>query len=428
MANFDMITFGWELELIVHLQEGETDSAGLQTVRLRELALSLKRQAPGLPIAAECAHHENSTCCICKDAPPEFRSYALRVFTPATPLFTPESNSENLYFHVKREMLSVPENKFGKRIAHGFEITSPILDNHELKSGFAKTWQIVSALRNSDLSISAHKRCGLHIHVGVKTGMTLSIAKKAVTLVMLLEQPLFAAFSSTARAEDPTWFNYIGDKSCFAIDAEDAVRHCYSITKDNTAADLLKHLPIRPSQIKPAMWNHYSAYKWYLTLDYIWKIPNTWRLFTGLLTDIGSKTSLAICTRTKDGKSIGEWDVMGCDGTDRLEGSQTTIEFRYPPMSFDTEFIKNWVEISCRIVAIATHDTPFFSQVAAGLLHELQRDEKPSDLPKWARLLIALGLSHQIAFWTQQLRRFEAGETIRFLDSDGFVLPTISRK
>ncbi|KAL6818415.1 hypothetical protein GGI42DRAFT_338197 [Trichoderma sp. SZMC 28013] len=423
-----MITFGWELELLVHLQEEESDSFTLQAVKLRELALSLQSRAPDLPIAAECFHYERDNCCICKDAPPEFRSLGLRVFTPATPLFTPESNSENLYFHVKREMLKLPKNEHGRWTAQGFEITSPILDNEELKSGLPKTAQIVSALRNCDLSISAHERCGLHIHVGVKSGMTLTIAKKAATLVMLLEQPLFAAFSSTARSADPTWFKYIGEYSCFAFDADDAVRECRSITKDNTTAQLLKHLPILPSQIKSAAWNHYNANRWYLTLDKIWQIENTWKLFTGLLTDVGGKTSLAICTRTRGGKSAGERDSRGRDGTDRLEGSQTTIEFRYPPMSFDHEFIKNWVEISCRIVVIATHDAPFFSQVAAGLLHELQRDEEQSDIPQWARLLTVLGLDHQIDFWTQQLRRFGAGETIRFLDSKGFVLPDQSRQ
>ncbi|KAL6693938.1 hypothetical protein J3F84DRAFT_395680 [Trichoderma pleuroticola] len=418
-----MITFGWELELLVHLREGESVFDTSQIKILRELALRLKGEVPYLPIAAECAHYASENCCICRDAPPELRSLGLRVFTPATPLFTPESDSENLYFHVKREMLTAPRDECGRRTAHGFEITSPILDNEELKSGLPKTAQIVSALRNCGLSISAHKNCGLHIHVGVKSGMTLTIGKKAATLVMLLEQPLFAAFSSTARAEDPTWFKYIGKDTCCAIDADDAVRECHPITKDNTTAQLLKHLPILPSQMKPAAWNHYNANKWYRILDYIWQIENTWRLYTRLLTHDGGKTSLAICTRTKGGKSANETDACGDDGTDRLEGSQTTIEFRYPPMSFDTEFIRNWVEISCQIVAIATHDTPFFSQVAAGLLHELQRDEKQYDLPKWARLLTVLGLGHQIHFWEQQLRRFEAGEIIRFLGSDGFVLP-----
>ncbi|KAK4085161.1 uncharacterized protein Triagg1_151 [Trichoderma aggressivum f. europaeum] len=423
MANSDMITFGWELELLVHLQKNESDSHPLQAAKLRELALSLKERAPDLPIAAECAHYPSQNCCICEDAPPEVLSRGLRVFTPAMPLFTPESNSENLYFHVKREMLEVPTNEYGKTLAQGFEITSPILDNEELKSGLPKTAQIVSAIRNCDLSISAHDKCGLHIHVGVKSGMTLTIAKKAATLVMLLEQPLFTAFSPTARSEDSTWFKYIGKYSCFAFDADDTVRECHSITKDNTTAQLLKHVPIPPSQMKPAAWNHHNANRWYLTLDYIWEKENTWELYTGLLTEVGGKTSLAICTRTTDGKSAGEMDSRGRDGTDKLEGSQTTIEFRYPPMSFDHEFIKNWVEISCRIVVIATHDAPFFSQVAAGLLSELQRDEKQSDLPTWARLLTVLGLDHQIDFWTQQLRRFGAGETIRFLDSKGLVLP-----
>ncbi|KAL7960401.1 hypothetical protein V8C34DRAFT_312724 [Trichoderma compactum] len=423
-----MITFGWELELLVHLQEEESDSYTLQAVKLRELALILQSQAPYLPIAAQCAHYEYQNCCICEDAPPEFRSLGLRVFTPATPLFTPESNSENLYFHVKREMLKVPENEYGKSIAQGFEITSPILDNEELKAGLPKTAQIVSALRNCDLSISAHQNCGLHIHVGIKSGMTLTIAKKAATLVMLLEQPLFAAFSSTARSEDFTWFKYIGEYSCFAFDADEVVRECHSITIDNTTAQLLKHLPILPSQMKPAAWNHYKANRWYLTLDNIWQTENTWELFTGLLTEAGGKASLTLCTRTRGGKSAGESDSRDHDGTDRLEGSQTTMEFRYPPMSFDHEFIKNWVEISCRVVVIATHDTPFFSQVAADLLHELQRDEEQSDIPQWARLLTVLGLDHQIDFWTQQLRRFGDGETIRFLDSKGLVLPDHSRQ
>ncbi|KAL7911839.1 hypothetical protein GGI35DRAFT_477536 [Trichoderma velutinum] len=420
MAGSEVITFGWELELIVHLQKGEPPGLEFQDDKLRELALSIKGQVPNLPVAAQCSHHQSKICCICKDAPPEFCSFALRVFTPAVPILEPENNSEDLYFHVKRELLDVPHDQYCRRLAHGFEITSPILDNEELKTGLPQTAQIVSAIRNSHLSISAHEKCGLHIHVGVKNGMTLSIAKKAVTLAMLLEQSLFTKFSSTARAGIPTWFCHIGSRCRFATKAK---KECYYITKDNTSGQLLEHLPMTPSELKPAEWNDNNPNKWYLTLNYIWRTDSIWRLSTGLQTYIGAKVSLALCTRTKGGKYAYENDASNHDGTDRLEGSPTTIEFRYPPMSFDTEFIKNWVEISCRVVEIATRDTLSFSQVAAGLLQELQRDEKQSDLPKWARLLTILGLGHQIDFWKQQLQRFEAGEIIRFLDSDGFVLP-----
>lgn len=77
----------------------------------------------------------------------------------------------------------------------------------------------------------------------------------------------------------------------------------------------------------------------------------------------------------------------------------------------------------CKIVEIATRDSPAFSQAATNLLQELQKDEKDADLPIWARLLTVLGLSHQVDFWEQQLVWFEAEEPIRFLDSKGFVLP-----
>ncbi|EHK18143.1 uncharacterized protein TRIVIDRAFT_45169 [Trichoderma virens Gv29-8] len=415
-----MITFGWELELIVHLQEGEPAGLELQAKKLRELALSLKYQAPDLPVAAQCSHNQLSTCCICEDAPPEFRSFCLRVFTPAEPMFEPGGNSENLYFHVKKESLCVPEDQHGNRLAHGFEITSPILDNEELKSGLPQTEKIVSAIRNSHLSISAHVRCGLHIHVGVKNGMTLNVAKKAATLVMMLEQPLFTTFSSVSRSEIPAWFSHIGKKCYFATKAS---RECCSITRENTSRQLLEHLPILPSQLQPAEWNDSNPNKWYLALNYIWLTDNMWRLSTGLLTDGGAKASLALCTRTKRGKPAYENDVSNRNGTGGLNGSPSTIEFRYPPTSFDIEFIKCWAEISCKVVEIATRDTSAFSKVAADLLQELQRDEKESALPMWARILNVLDLGHQIDFWKQQLERFEAGEIIRFLDSDGFVLP-----
>ncbi|KAL7935485.1 hypothetical protein V8C35DRAFT_333971 [Trichoderma chlorosporum] len=409
MDNSNTTTFGLELEFIVHLTEGDSTGPGSQAPKLLELAQCLHNKAPDLPVAAQCDHHDSETCCICADAPPGFHKQKLRVFKAAQPMFHQEGDSEYLYFHVKRETLKIPPNVNG----HGFEITSPILDDEELKAGLPQTAQIISAVLNSGLRISAHQACGLHIHVGVKNGMTLNIAKKAVTLAMLLEQPLFTPLSSKARFEDPTWFKHIGKTSAFATNIN---RQFDSITTEGANRELLEHLPISASELKSAEWNGDNPNKWYLILNDIWCMDNMSQLSKWLRPDSppDAKASLLLSLRRKIGNSAYGNGASNLNRSDAYEESPSTIEFRYPPMSFDIEFIKNWAEISCKLMEIAKRDTHEFCQVTGNLLKELQTDGEVAGVPIWERLLTVLGLGHQIDFWKEQLKRFEENEIIWF--------------
>ncbi|KAL7793039.1 hypothetical protein V8C37DRAFT_416073 [Trichoderma ceciliae] len=413
----EIITFGWEMEMIVYPKEGEPIGIDLTEHKLHELASSIAAQAPNLPVAGQCVHSTGRTCGVCKDAHREFLSYGLRVFTPAKPMFKPRGVSEYLYFFVMNEYVSVPYSESGERMAYPFEITSPILGNAELKAGLPKTAQVVSALRNSELRITAHTGCGLHFHVGVKSGMTLDIAKKVSTLVMLLESPLFKTFCPPQRIVDH-YFSPIVRTSLFAADAR---AEFYNTFTEKTSKELLDHFPVSLSQLESADWNGGNPKRWYLTLIYIWRAKNMFKLADGLLTVMGVKSSLVLCIRDKCG--ILESTIQPNDYPDRFEKTPSTFEFRYPPMSFDIEYIKNWTEIVCQVVNIATRDCSAFSQAAVDLLQQLQRDEEEADLPIWARLLTVLGLGDQIHYWKQQLPRFVAYEPIRFLDPDGFVLP-----
>ncbi|TFB00201.1 hypothetical protein CCMA1212_007836 [Trichoderma ghanense] len=406
------ITLGWELELIVHLQPGEEPGLALEAHKLRDLALTIAQQAPNLPIAAHCIHRPSASCIICDDAPAEHRLPHVRVVNPATPIRRPSGPIEDLYYFVKREHLNVPTDDDGARLAHGYEITSPILSHAELSAGLPQTRQILGAIRSSGLTISAHTECGLHVHVGVKSGMTLNIAKKAATLVMLLELPLLKKFASPERAERRYWFIPISTKSEFICCAD---RVHDEVTDAIASPELRQHVPDLSKQ-KPAEWNNNEPNRLHLALNEIWLTDSIWRLSKGFFSYEGQKASLVLCTRERNGDSASE---PSRGAPDSLEGTPSTLEFRYPPMSFDIDFVKCWAEIGCKIVELATRDVAAFRQVATDLLKELERN----DASQWERLLKVLDLNHQVPFWRQQLARFEDDEPIRFLDDDGFLVP-----
>ncbi|PTB66887.1 hypothetical protein BBK36DRAFT_1118164 [Trichoderma citrinoviride] len=407
------ITLGWELELIVHLQPGEQSGIALEAHKLRDLALTIAEQCPNLPIAAHCIHRPSVSCIICEDAPAEHRLPHVRVFNPATPIRRPNGPIEDLYYFVEREWLRVPTDDNGDRLAHGFEITSPILSHAELRAGLPQTKQILSAVRNSGLTISAHTECGLHFHVGVKSGMTLNIAKKAATLVMLLEMSLLKKLVSEERSEERRWFIPISTRSKFNTLAD---RMCDDqLTDANTSPEMRQHLPDL-SKEKPAEWNSNEPNRLHLALNELWLTDSIWKLSMGLETDRGQKASLVLCTRERNGDSASE-PVHGV--SDNLEGTPSTIEFRYPAASFDIDSFVCWKDLCCRIVEIATRDSAAYRQVTTDVL----RESETNDTPLWERQLKVLGLDYQVPSWRQQLARFDEDGPIRFLDDDGFLIP-----
>ncbi|KAL7946167.1 hypothetical protein V8C42DRAFT_357699 [Trichoderma barbatum] len=429
MANKIDVTFAIEVEGLVHHDRNGHAENESEVATRRELALEIAKNNPSLPVAALCHHNPHSTCDICVDAPVGSRHSIVRVFNPAYPVSKPEGNLENQYFVVKSEDLFVPDGVS----ADGFEITSPILDDEELKAGIPQISKVISTLRNSRLTISADYDCGFHIHAGVKTGMTVMIAKRALTLIVLAEKTLFTKLSSPTRVNESEAFSHIIEKSRFATfaNSED------SCTTENKASQhLLEHFPIRLSQLKSAEWNDNNPTKWYTILNYIWLTDKMWDL-SGHLRDMdGVRTGLALCIRDKNGnipfrdaeKELRDGiskpgDTDGLGEPDEYEGCPSTIEFRYPPMSFDIQFIRSWTEISCKIVEIATRDTLAFRKVTELLYQELQKEEEGNELQKWARLLTALELEHQISFWKEQLERFEKGEVVGCTDSEGYALP-----
>ncbi|KAM0258611.1 hypothetical protein ACHAQJ_003782 [Trichoderma viride] len=409
------ITLGWEIEFIVYSDDGEPAGRDIKDKKLHELASSIVVQAPALPVAAECRHLPNVTCDVCQDAHREFRIPGLRVFTPAQPMF--HGISEYLYFFLLNAHVPIDKPEYGSSVPYPFEVASPVFNDEELQAGLPKTAQLVSALRNSEIKIMAHTGCGLHFHVGVKSGMALDIAKKVSTLTMLLEFSLFAAFVPLERVTE-RYFSPIIRMSKFADDAREEENGTF----DRRAREkLLTNFPIPASQLQSAEWNEDDPGRWYLTLIYIWQAKNLSSLAEGLLNIGNQKNSLALSLR--DERGILE-SLMGRKAfPNDSDKTQSTIEFRYPPMSFDTEYIKNWAEIVCKVVEIATRDAPAFSQVTESLFYEFQRTGVDNGLEMWARLLTVLELGHRIDYWRPQLLRFEDGEPIRFLDLDGFVLP-----
>ncbi|KAI1042809.1 hypothetical protein LB505_001151 [Fusarium chuoi] len=107
-------------------------------------------------------------------------------------------------------------------------------------------------------------------------------------------------------------------------------------------------------------------------------------------------------------------------GEEDLEGSPTTVEFRYSQMTFDHELLRNWTEIVARIVVIAQGDAEEFKRCVEEIISINGRDDKDV----WKGLMTdVLGLGHRVPQWEEQLKCFERGEYVSHLDDELLLKP-----
>ncbi|KFA75932.1 hypothetical protein S40288_05854 [Stachybotrys chartarum IBT 40288] len=402
------VRFGVELEFIVQssLPNDLAITHNMDHANSRKsVALQLGRMT-GLPFACQCKHgFFDHFCPICVDVPNDLRLPSGCVIWPPRAIHSSRSQAQYHYYYVQWESLlseNVEENKATRK---GMEISTPIYDNNTLTAGLPQLTQVVKALPYVDRKIICDSTCGLHVHVGLKQGMTLLLAKKMVTLVMLLERCLIQPLLPASRAGSK-WALLICD-------------HAYLTQTQNsclTAADLMKqlpdfrvHVPVTPTDMEPGRWNSHNPERFLKDLLSIWKTENLDALRTGLLRNSVAKLGFVLCARTAPDSS-------------KLEGSPSTFEFRYPQMNFDMPFIRRWVEIFCRLGTIANLDAvPYRRMLSAivAVLNQLNTTRTPS----WELLLRATGLGHQVPGWQDQVRKHQAGINVSHVDRDGVLQP-----
>lgn len=424
------MTFGVELEFLTPTGavDGLADDKNELRLRTRKaFATEMALLAKHTPVATLCADHKDGpTCAVCDESADAIIHPGVVVLSQERPPQTSSVHPRYQYFLVQHECLSSLDIQ-GEWT--GLEISTPILDMSELDDGLPRLSRVLSALRKTGMRVLANESCGLHIHVGTRSGMRLMHAKKVATLVALLEHHVLLALLPYRRSETFS-SRSIGQFSRFA-------RHMSRgyVYKDMLAADshpaMNEHLP--PSWTSKRLprrpWNYGKPSAFRDTLKLIWSSGTLVELQDGLHLREGGRAGVALYLREPgqgkpplDSNGLPRSDKHDLQGTEpTYEGAQSTYEFRFPQMSFDGDFIKHWAELCCKMVELAMLPAPQFAALLerlTGVLEEIE--DKESGLQNiWP----VLGLQHQSPFWAAQLRRQEMDEDISHLDERGFLLP-----
>lgn len=199
MPSFQNITFGVELELMTPLPDSYRMWRFLSPSAASRFNMAdLLAKQTSLPIAAQCSHPSDDKCTICAIVPKESQFSGDCVLQFPETLSSEECVPE-CCFIFKGEFLEFTHPLSYQRGWDGVEITTPVFHAGELDDGLDTMKTALTNLRQLGLEISADDSCGMHVHVGVETGMTILLAQKITTLVILLETTLLLRLVAPPR-------------------------------------------------------------------------------------------------------------------------------------------------------------------------------------------------------------------------------------
>ncbi|KAK7413760.1 hypothetical protein QQX98_007327 [Neonectria punicea] len=411
------LTFGVELEFLSpaprpHPPRGASAAAKLNIgKKMAELTK--------LPIALDCWHEPPETCAICSWID-RGKDGITNLLSAGNTEIRKDDQLEGTCFIVKNESLGEHQSGINEeRNWPGIEIASPVFRAGELTSGLPTLTEAVNSLRDMDASITADESCGLHIHVGVEGGMTLLLAKKITTLVMILEPTMLYELVAPSRvtnacaapmkkelviargfASDNSW-DFDPNKSCEVMDA---------------------YLP-PVAAIPAAEWNDQDPAGFHAMLKVVWESKSLQRLSALTKSSHVYRGGFFLSLRNSEGETRGPTYY-----NEDLEKTPSTVEFRYAQMSFDVAFISNWINVLFRVVKLAQQDASDFQKCLASI-YELMDVTGQRGEHLWPVMLgEVLGLGHQSPAWRLQRQMYCRGEEISFLDSEKILLPTSSGK
>ncbi|CAM1511962.1 Fc.00g094750.m01.CDS01 [Cosmosporella sp. VM-42] len=287
-------------------------------------------------------------------------------------------------------------------------MSTPSFRYGELRAGLPSIKTAISTLRAMPLRLSADSSCGLHVHVGIDDGMTLLTAKKTVALVMVLEDHLLFPLCARSRQWNPSTAA-ISSRSHAAAGRHYPPVEAVGPGRLQPIADYLPQWTI----LAPAGWNHNKPRDIWHTLERVWTARSLQDLSVKLCFERYTRAGLAIALRDAFGKSQAHIHRGS------LENTPSTIEFRYAQMSFDMQFIQNWIELVSRIVEIAQLEANEYQQCFNAILNELRDANMESEEPAWQRLMEnVLELEHQVPAWKLQLAMYGQGKEIAHLSDD----------
>ncbi|SPJ82060.1 uncharacterized protein FTOL_09465 [Fusarium torulosum] len=404
--SWEGITFGVELEFMTPCPSTKRLFSVIAPASAARLNMAeLLAKSTSLPIACACTHSMERHCPVCETLPEEnmFRDAGRDAGILTFPVVAPRGSMLNHCFLLKPEYLERKSVLSWQRQWPGVEICTPVFGAGELDSGLVTMETVLSSIRNMGLDITADESCGMHVHVGVESGMTLLLAQKISTLVVLLENTLLLRLVAPSR-----WVSTYCKPVC-----EDSQGARQGVSNGTFSNDGLFEQYIPPmTAMQPADWNDNASERYYRLLRAIWH-AKTLQSLSGVLrkSDV-TRCAFALCLRyesTQQDPSAGE---------DWFHGTPSTVEFRYSQMTFDHELLRNWTEVVARIVVLAQADAETFKKTAASIM-QLNHEAEGEGKAAWKSLMRdVLGLEHRVVEWEVQLDRFERGEYISLLDEN----------
>ncbi|KAM0488395.1 hypothetical protein ACHAP7_001389 [Fusarium lateritium] len=407
--SWENITFGVELEFLTPCPSTKrlfSTTAPASATRLNMAELLAK--STSLPIACACTHSMERRCPVCETLPEENvvtdagRDAGILTF----PAVAPRTSLLNHCFLFKPEFLERKTVLSCQRQWPGVEICTPVFGAGELNSGLVTMATLLSSIRNMGLDISADESCGMHVHVGVESGMTLLLAQKISTLVVLLENTLLLRLVAPSR-----WVSTYCKPLC-----EDSQGARQGISNGTFSNESLfhQHVPLMTA-MQPAEWNDNASERYYRLLHAIWQAETLQSLSAVLRKKDLTRCAFTLCLRYESTRQ----DLSA--GKAGFHGTPSTVEFRYSQMTFDHELLRNWTEVVARIVVLAQADAETFKKTAVSII-QLNYEAEVEGKAAWKSLMRdVLGLEHRVVEWEVQLDRFKRGEYISLLDKNSLL-------
>lgn len=418
------LTVGIEFEFLVLPPQnpvGIGDSAysyarDTRNKRAQRLIIQDILRETDLPVAAACGHTWAEVCPACEGVP-DAQSHCM---TPKTTISVHSNRNtaaiqgmhpSTRFFTFVTEYLS-RNVKGSSGFWEGMEVTSPVLTSRgELARGMPSVRKFIRGLREGQTPIAINDTCGLHVHAGYGEGMTLLRAKKIVSLVMLLEQPLLLPFCAPSRLGG-MYCSAVSSHSCLAdMDAEyeAAYRSAAEAGEERKTLENNRefeaHIPA-PAFFSRNRWNHNNAVGIYNAIVSVWACHSLMQLQTRLMCDMDQRGGLALCLRQTHGAHLD-------DGHD---GSPSTVEFRYLQGTLDEKLLVHWVGVIEAILQNASLDAVGFHALLKAILETLGNGRRVV----WSEMLGQLGIGGQTSFWVAQMMKYKTQE--EFSDEKDFIL------
>ncbi|PFH60243.1 hypothetical protein XA68_11270 [Ophiocordyceps unilateralis] len=402
---------GLDMEYVMPSPSGsETNYAPM----IKELADHLVSHGGRIPVAARCTHDKLCTydelyCNICHDVDPDqCLERDIVSFKPAvgdSSAWARRFPTEYRFFLIKQENRVQVQYRRGPLRA--IQITSPVFRRKDIDDRLRPLEKLLTACKQMPVtSFNYDQSCGLHLSTSLLRGIHLDDAKRMVTLILILEQPLLRSIIPHHRRVSPFGA---------AIDmASEFGRGTYGACKAEDTPEMLAHLPWGNQDPPPGFWNRNQTIVFRRLLRKVWHSPSLEHLAKGLcLLSRGEFQPLGFGIRLRDPRGLPlPFDRIDDETSDDF--SRSTFVFRYPTMSVEHEYFLCWCDLCSKMTEMAGLPADDFKAWVDRIVNAMVRFDKDNkdlqvkeedDLPPpRARVVLeSMRLGHLITSWAQAM-------------------------